>query len=63
MSRLVRSRNQWFAALTLSRAQELDSVSTGKSVEISELSVYWENKVLIEAIENWLYKFELTGTP
>ena len=63
MRHSFRSSNRWFAELALSRAQVIDPVSTGESFEISGHSVYWENKVLIDAIEEWLYKLELTGKP
>lgn len=53
----------WYAELALSRAAVVDPVETTESFEISSHSVYWETKVLIDAIEEWLYKFELTGTP
>ena len=53
----------WFAALALSRAAVPDPVETTEVFEIHRHSIYWENKILIDAIEDWLYKFELTGTP
>ena len=53
----------WFAALALSRAAVPDPVETPEIVEVHPRSIYWENKILIDAIEDWLYKFELTGTP
>ena len=57
------SSPHWYAELALCRAAVVDPVETTESVEINNRSVYWEKKILIDAIEEWLYKFELTGTP
>lgn len=57
------SPSHWYAEVALSRAAIIDSVGTGEVFEISGQSVYWEKKILIDTIEEWLYKFELTGKP
>lgn len=50
----------WHGPLYVAKRQDSEAVLVLHSdVEFVPQAVYWEKKILIEALENWLYTLEI----